>query len=80
VARAGHDSDADMDPSKLFWEEKQGEKGPFQQTSEKANGNSEVWQSVKFKLKEHGGFWQHRGFRYWFDMKNESVVDRRKIS
>lgn len=63
----------------LFWEEKKGEKGAFQQTSEKANQNSILWQQLKAKLKEHQGFWQNSGFRYWFDLKNENIIDRRKI-
>ncbi len=67
-----------LDFDKLFWEKKQGEKGPFEQTSEKANGNSDLWKALKAKVKEHNGFWQYKGYRFWFDMKNENVVDRRK--
>jgi len=70
--------DGTIDFSKLFWEHKQGEKGPFEQTSDKANQNSFLWQKLKAELKEHSGFWEHAGFRYWFDMKNENVIDRRK--
>jgi hypothetical protein len=69
-----------LDFSKLFWEEKQGEKGPFSQTSEKANQNSILWQQLKAKLKEHQGFWQNSGFKFWFDLKNETVIDRRKVA
>lgn len=68
------------DFGKLPWESKQGEKGPFEQTSEKANQNCVLWQQLKAKLKENKGFWQHEGFRYWFDMKNENVIDRRAVS
>jgi len=68
-----------LDFNKLFWEQKQGEKGLFEQTSEKANGNSDLWKVLKAKLKENQGFWQHAGYRLWFDMKNELVIDRRKI-
>ena len=64
----------------LSWEEKTGEKGPFQQTSEKASNNSLLWQTLKSKLKEHSGFWQNQGFSYWFDMKQETVIDRRKTA
>lgn len=67
------------DFNKLFWEQKQGDKGPFQQTSENANQNSILWQQLKAKVKQHNGFWQNQGFRFWFDMKNENVIDRRKI-
>jgi hypothetical protein len=69
-----------LDFSKLLWEEKKGEKGPFQQTSEKANNNSALWQQLKAKMKEHNGFWQNFGFKYWFDMQHEDVIDRRKIA
>jgi hypothetical protein len=68
-----------LDLSRLFWEQKQGVKGPFEQTSEKANQNSLLWQKLKAKLKEHNGFWQNNGYRFWFDMKNESVIDRRRV-
>lgn len=64
----------------LPWEDKKGEKGPFQQTSEKANQNSDLWKALKAKLKEHQGFWQNQGFRYWFDMKQETIIDRRKTA
>ena len=70
----------ESDFNKLFWEEKKGEKGPFEQTSEKANQNSDLWKTLKAKLKENKGFWQHSGFKYWFDMQNETVIDRRKIA
>jgi hypothetical protein len=72
--------DDKLDYSKLFWEEKKGEKGLFQQTSEKANQNSDLWKALKAKLKEHQGFWQYQDFKYWFDLKQESVIDRRKIA
>lgn len=79
VAEITKVSEEVFDFSKLFWEPKKGEKGLFEQTSEKANGNSDLWKKLKAKVKEHNGFWQYQGFRYWFDMKNETVVDRRKI-
>lgn len=69
-----------LDFSKLPWESKQGERGPFEQTSEKSTQNSDLWKQLKVKVKEHSGFWQHDGFRYWFDMKNENVIDRRKMA
>jgi hypothetical protein len=69
-----------LDFSTLFWEKKTGTKGEFEQTSEKANGNSELWKNLKAKLKEHEGFWQYQGFKYWNDMNREDVVDRRKIA
>ena len=69
---------ADFDA--LPWEQKQGEKGPFEQTSEKTAQNNDLWKTLKAKLKENHGFWQNQGFKYWFDMQNETVIDRRKIA
>ena len=68
-----------LDFSKLSWEKKAGTKGEFEQTSEKANGNSDLWKKLKAKMKEHSGFWQNQGFKYWNDMQNETVIDRRAI-
>lgn len=68
------------DFSKLFWEKKTGTKGEFEQTSEKANQNCVLWQQLKAKLKEKKGFWQHSGFKYWFDLQREDVIDRRKVA
>jgi hypothetical protein len=70
----------ELDFNRLFWEQKQGEKGLFEQTSEKTNGNSDLWKTLKAKLKENHGFWQNQGFKYWFDMQKETVIDRRKIA
>jgi hypothetical protein len=67
------------DFSKLFWEKKIGTKGEFEQTSEKTNNNSDLWKTLKANLKEHKGFWQHAGYKYWFDMQQETVIDRRKV-
>jgi hypothetical protein len=62
----------------LPWEERKGERGPFQQTDDKANGSSELWKQLKIKLHEHNGFWQHRGSKYWFDRGRDDVIDRRR--
>lgn len=67
-----------QDFDKLFWENLEGMKGPFQRTSKKANNNSEVFQALQKVLKEHKGFCHIEDYRYWFDQKNEDVVDRRK--
>jgi hypothetical protein len=75
-----HKLEPQLDFNSLPWEEKKGEKGPFEQTSEKATGNNDVWKQLKAKLKENHGFWQNQGFKYWFDMQNENVIDRRRIA
>jgi len=77
IKQTGPDDALDMNG--LFWEQKQGVKGPFEQTSEKANQNSLLWQKLRAKLKMHNGFWQNSGYRLWFDMKNDSVIDRRRV-
>jgi len=67
-----------LDVSKLFWEKKQGEKGEYEQTSEKANQNCDVWKQLKAKVKEHEGFCQNSGYKFWFHQQDENVIDRRK--
>lgn len=63
---------------KLFWEIKKGEKGDYQQTSEKSNQNSDLWKTLKAKVKEHKGFWQNSGYKFWFHQQDDTVIDRRK--
>lgn len=63
---------------KLFWEDREGAKGPFQRTSKKANNNSEVFQALQAVLKERKGFCHIGSYRYWFDNNNPDVIDRRK--
>lgn len=71
--------DENLDFTKLLWQKRTGTKGEFEQTSEKANGNSDLWKKLKAKLKEHAGFWQNQGFKYWNDRQQDTVIDRRKI-
>ena len=66
-----------VNPDKLFWEKKQGSKGEFEQTSEKANQNSDEWKALVAKLKAKSDFWQDASKKYWFHNKNEAVIDRR---
>ena len=68
-----------QDFSKLVWTKKEGTKGEFEQASEETNNNSELWKTLKTNLKQHNGFWQNQGFKYWFDRQQETVVDRRRI-
>ena len=67
-----------VDYSKLFWEKKQGEKGEYEQTSEKTNHNCDAWKQLKAKVKEHKGFWQDGGYKFWFHQQDETVIDRRQ--
>jgi len=69
-------SEADFD--KLFWEDLQGGKGPFQRTSKMANSNSPVFQGLQAILKEHKGFCHIGSYKYWYDQGNPDVIDRRR--
>lgn len=66
------------DFDKLFWEDLQGSKGPFQRTSKIANSNNLVFQGLQAVLKEHNGFCNIGAWKYWFDNNNPDVIDRRK--
>lgn len=69
----------DLDLTKLPWETKHGvAKGDYEQTSEKASQNCDVWKELKAKVKEHKGFWQNNGYKLWFHQQDETTIDRRK--
>jgi len=68
----------EKDFDSLFWESKEGSKGPFQQTSKKATNNSDLFQLLQKILKDHNGFWQSKAHKYWFDNQNPDVIDRRQ--
>jgi len=68
----------EKDFDKLFWEDLQGTKGPFQRTSKRANNNSEIFQALQSILKEHNGFCHIGAFKYWFDNNDPDVIDKRK--
>ena len=68
----------EQDFEKIFWETKEGSKGPYQQTSKRATNNHETFQMLQKILKEHNGFWQSKTYRYWFDNQDPDVIDRRK--
>lgn len=65
------------DFDKLFWEEVQGTKGPYQQTSKKANNNSEPFQALQTILKEHNGFVHIGPYKYWNHQDDPDTIDRR---
>lgn len=66
------------DFNKLPWETKRGTKGAYEQTSKSSTNNNDIFQALQRNLKEHGGFWQHQGFKYWNHQQDEDVIDRRK--
>lgn len=65
------------DFDKLFWEEREGTKGPFQRTSKKANNNSETFQALQAIIREHKGFCKIGQRKYWFDQGDLDIIDRR---
>ena len=67
-----------QDFDKLFWETKEGTKGPYQQTSKKATNNNPGFQALQAILKKNKGFCHIGAYRYWFDRDDQDVVDRRK--
>lgn len=67
------------DFSKLFWEKRNGAKGEYEQTSRAANNNSDLFQKLQQKVKEHKGFWKHQPFTFWFHQTDENIIDRRKV-
>jgi len=68
----------ETDFDKLFWEDLESHKEPFQRTSKKANNNSDVFQALQAVLKEHKGFYHIGAYKYWFDNNNPDVIDRRR--
>jgi len=76
--KEGPQETKELDLARLPWEKRQGEKGEYEQTSERASQNSDVWKQLKAKLKEHKGFWQNSGYKFWFHQQDETVIDRRK--
>ena len=62
----------------LFWETKQGNKGEYEQTSEKANGNSELWQDLKSWLEKNQGKARLGEFFFWQFSNEPTTVGRKK--
>jgi len=67
-----------LDYDGLGWVTREGTKGAYEQCS-RANSKIEVFDGLAAELKEHGGFWQHKGCRYWFHQNDENTIDRRKV-
>lgn len=66
------------DFNKLPWETKQGTKGEYGQTSKRSTNNNDIFKVLQAKLREHNGFWQYQGFKFWFHQQDQDVIDRRK--
>jgi len=63
----------------LFWEKRQGSKGEFEQTSEKANSNSTLWQELRAWLEKNKGKARLGGHFFWQFSNDPSVVGRKKV-
>jgi ferritin-like metal-binding protein YciE len=68
------------DFSVLKWQSQLGSKQPYEQTSKDMNGNNATFQALQQKLSEHGGFWKHADYSYWFHQQDSNVIDRRKTT
>ena len=66
------------DFNKLLWETKRGIKGEYGQTSKRSTNNNDIFKALQAKLREHNGFWQHQGFKFWFHQQDQDVIDRRE--
>jgi len=66
------------DFNRLPWAKKQGTKGEYGQVSKRSSNNSDIFQALQKKLREHNGFWRHQEFKYWFHQQDQDVIDRRK--
>jgi hypothetical protein len=66
------------DFDELAWVSLQGTKGPYQQANRK-NSKVDIFDRLKAEIKAHKGFWQHQGWKYWFDRNDENTIDRRKV-
>jgi hypothetical protein len=67
-----------LDYNQLGWVEQKGTKGPYEQAS-RQNSKVDIFDTLAKELKEHNGFWQHDGWRYWFHKGDETTIDRRKV-
>jgi len=68
----------DEDFDKLRWGTKEGTKAEYEQTTKMASNNSVLFQTLQQKLKEHNGFCQNSGYKYWFHQDDNNIIDRRK--
>lgn len=61
----------------LKWTEKDGSKGKYEQTTKAANNNSQEFQALQQKLKDKGGFFQTKSFKFWNHREDLDTIDRR---
>jgi len=72
--------EAKRDPkdfNKLFWENRNGNKGPYEATGKKANNNSELYQDLHKIIKDKGGFCVLGSHKYWVFSNDPDMIGRR---
>jgi hypothetical protein len=62
----------------LPWATKEGSSDHYEQAARNASPIA-VFDRLATELKQHNGFWQHQGYKYWFHMDDPAVIDRRHI-
>ena len=60
----------------LQWQTKTSDKGDYQQTK---NNDSKEFRILQNWLSENKGFTQLHGFKAWFHIDDENIIDRRRI-
>ena len=64
----------EYDPEKIKWENKEGKKGPFQQSEDFKNAE---FNALRKDLGAHNGKLYHKGFFYWV-FQNGQTIGRKK--
>jgi hypothetical protein len=62
----------------LPWAVKEGSSGRYEQAVRNASPLV-VFDRLAAELKQHNGFWQHQGYKYWFHKDDPVVIDRRRV-
>lgn len=64
----------EYDPEKIKWQDKNGQKGPYQASDDV---NNPEFKALLKDLADHKGFITFKGFQYWV-FQNGSTIARRK--
>lgn len=63
----------------LTWEKRTGTKGEYEQTSRR-NNKVDIFDRLEKEIRDHGGFWQHGGFKHWVHQNDPGTIHRRRFS
>lgn len=72
------DKPTEKEFNSLYWEDKEGAKGAFQQTSKIGNQNHINFRKLQTYLKAHNGFAILHDFKTWLYSSNPDLIGRRK--